>query len=139
MVSCICVRGSTLAQFDTVLVLLFEGRTSCSTSYSSSFYLAINSSATSHASGGETSALRVIMATSGEPSTWFPLGELVKQKRLSPHISFFRFFRNFRSFGEHFGFLKKLQAHGTLPWHYHFLILLAPNEASIYNLNLLLH
>ena len=40
MVTCACVRGSTLAQFDTVLVLLFEGR----------------------------------MATSGEPSTWFPLG-----------------------------------------------------------------
>ena len=36
MVVCTCVRGSTLAQFDTVLLLLFEGRTPCSTSYSSS-------------------------------------------------------------------------------------------------------
>ena len=33
MVTCICVRGSALAQFDTVLVLLFGGRTPCSTSY----------------------------------------------------------------------------------------------------------
>ena len=33
MVMCICVRGSTLAQVDTALVLPFEGRAPCSTSY----------------------------------------------------------------------------------------------------------
>ena len=33
MVKTTGVRGPTLAQFDSVLVLLFEGRTSCSTSY----------------------------------------------------------------------------------------------------------
>ena len=33
MVKTTGVRGPTLAQFDTALVLLFEGRTSCFTSY----------------------------------------------------------------------------------------------------------
>ena len=47
------MRSPTLGQLDTVLVLLFEGRTSCSTSY--------------------------FMCTScGKPSTWFPHGGLVE-------------------------------------------------------------
>ena len=69
MCSCICVRGSTLAELDTVLVLLFEGRTSCS------------------------------MATSGEPSTWFPLEQLVEQEleKLEKYFIFqnFQEFQNF--------------------------------------------
>ena len=59
-----------------------------------------------------------IMATSGEPSTWLPLGELEGQEPLP--LLFSRKFEIFKKISSFFNFLKKFGSYITLKFQSHF-------------------
>jgi hypothetical protein len=91
MVKSTVVQPPLLPRLATVSVLLFSWRgISCPSSYSSL--------------GEKSPALRV-MATSGEPSTWLPLGKLEGQEPLPLTVS--RKFEIFKKKKQHFSTFSK--------------------------------
>ena len=78
------------------------------------------------------------MATSGELSTWFPLGKLVEQERLPQEFFKFSKFRKISKFRPKISTFQMSRVDRTFLWHYHFSILFALSKALIHYLKLLL-
>ena len=141
MVKTTGVRGPTLAPFDSVLVLLFEGRTPCSTSYESLFKKEEYSHSTSHCTSDYSSTSHLAINNGNERWTVNQVPARITRRAGAPLRKILKLcdFEKFSKFRPKYPLSKKLQPNRTFLWHYHFSILLALSTASIHNLNLLCH